>query len=110
MQFRLEPLDLVARVTSILVGEKPPVQVVASLHIHGDDSSLLVPWERLRVVAELAKGCDFFLSQPILILPCVFEMVDGPVLASLGKVLYVHRPGIVVSLDGEDLHGGVGPK
>jgi len=80
------------------------------LHIHGDDSSLLVPWERLRVVAKLAKGYNFFLGQPILILPCVFEMVDSPVFTSFGEVLYVHRPGVVVSLDGKDLHGGVGTK
>jgi len=110
MQFRLKPLRLVARITPVLVSEEPPVQVVASLHIHSNDSSLIVPWERFGVVPKLAKDCDFFLGQPVVILPCVLEVVNSPVLTRFGEVLDVHGPGVVVSLDRKDLNGGVGSK
>ena len=53
LEFVLEPLNLMSWVASVV--EQPPVKIVASFHVEGNNSSFLVELEWFGVIAILAE-------------------------------------------------------
>lgn len=103
----LQPVELVSWISSII--KEPPVQVVASLHVDTNNSPLRVEFERLWVVTPLPEHLNLILTEPSFVSPALFKVVNCPVTVNLWKILNIHGPCVVVSLDWVDLNAWISP-
>jgi len=104
-ELTLKPFELVTRVLSVV--EHPPVEIVASLHVDSNHFSFLVEGHHFGIVSVLRKHISFFLREPVVGGPRIFEMINGPVRVRLRKVLNINWPSIMIPLNGKDRYLGV---
>ena len=102
IKFMLKPFELLSRIGAIGIRKQPPVEIIAGLRVHRNHFSSPIEWERFWIVTVLAKNLNFFLSQPVGILPSIFQVVDGVILTRLWEIMNIYRPRIMVTNNGKD--------